>query len=549
MAQLRPTDIYALEQGSAHPGEVETLKMLAKALPNDYTVYHSVHWSNSGRDRKHFGEIDFVIVNRSGAILLIEQKDGPLIERNDGLIKRYSNGQKCVTSQILRSVGSVRDKFREHMGGNDKLSIEHLIYCPDYRVVNVEGVGIDMDRTVDAAAKDQLAARIEQLLGPGAAPADTLDEVVQRFFDQCFHIQPDVGAFVSTQEQTFTCMLEGLDDVIAKLEFAPFRLRVVGTAGCGKTQLTLSHCERLVAAGRHPLLLCFNRPLADLLQPLAPAGVTVDTYYGFCKSTLEALTGVTITPTDDESFWRDLQDRLVAAEIPDEYRFDALVVDEGQDFHAAWWEILELFLTDDASVLWLEDPLQNLRGTEEFELPEFVTYRESANFRTPHTVAEFIKEALPVEFEQRNPLPGLGVQVQTHTDAADLTKKVAHRVVELTRAGFSYDEIAIISCVGRAKATFAECDKVGSVPLRRFTGKYAGDAQVYTDGKLLFDTIRRFKGQQSPAVILVDLDASLKLNDKAERLLYCGMSRATVRLEVMVAEDCPWRERLVAAAN
>ena len=83
-----------------------------------------------------------------------------------------------------------------------------------------------------------------------------------------------------------------------------------------------------------------------------------------------------------DGFWRDVQEKLVAAEITNTPRYDCLIVDEGQDFLAEWHEIIQLFLTEDAVQLWLEDPLQNLRGTDAVPLPGFVTYNETSNFRT-----------------------------------------------------------------------------------------------------------------------------------------------------------------------
>lgn len=49
-----------------------------------------------------------------------------------------------------------------------------------------------------------------------------------------------------------------------------------------------------------------------------------------------------------------------------------------------------------------------------------------------------------------------------------------------------------------------------------------------------------YKGQQAPVVILVDLDETLERNDWATGVLYCAMTRATVRLELVVKKDCPW---------
>lgn len=50
MARICPSDITKLALGGAHSPEVETLALLQRSLPQDYTVFHGVHWS---REYKH----------------------------------------------------------------------------------------------------------------------------------------------------------------------------------------------------------------------------------------------------------------------------------------------------------------------------------------------------------------------------------------------------------------------------------------------------------------------------------------------------------------
>ena len=86
-----------------------------------------------------------------------------------------------------------------------------------------------------------------------------------------------------------------------------------------------------------------------------------------------------------------------------------------------------------------------------------------------------------------------------------------------------------------------ETDQIGNHSIRRFTNEYDEQKnQVYTEGDVVFDTIFRYKGQQAPVIILTDLDESLALNERSRKILYCAMARATVLLELMVEETCPW---------
>ena len=52
MAKIFPSDWRSLEATGAAQREIETLAMLEQALPDTYTLYHGVHWTRVGGDRK-----------------------------------------------------------------------------------------------------------------------------------------------------------------------------------------------------------------------------------------------------------------------------------------------------------------------------------------------------------------------------------------------------------------------------------------------------------------------------------------------------------------
>ena len=83
--------------------------------------------------------------------------------------------------------------------------------------------------------------------------------------------------------------------------------------------------------------------------------------------------------------------------------------------------------------------------------------------------------------------------------------------------------------------------------MRRFSGEYdLFGNQVWTPGQIAFDSIGRFKGQQAPAVILVDVDPDPTEQERATRLLFSGMTRATVRLELLVRAGNPFNAPFLA---
>jgi superfamily I DNA and RNA helicase len=335
---------------------------------------------------------------------------------------------------------------------------------------------------------------------------------------------------------------------------SPFRLRVLGTAGCGKTMVARHVFDRAIAQGRRPLFVCFNRPLSERMKVAVQPGGRVDTWYGLCAAFLESRgRRLEFEAMRQPGFWEQATEMIIGETVPDEWKFDTVIVDEGQDFEPLWAEMLRLLMRPDAEVIWLEDPAQNLRGVAQVRLDGFVTYHARVNYRSPRSIAHFIRRTLPgFAFDCGSELPGLGVGVTPYRDEAEQSRVVARLVAALVAQGFRHDDIVIlttrhVTTPGTPRSIFSTLERVGNYRLRRFTGEYdLLGHQVVTEGQLTFDSIGRFKGQEAPAVILVDVDPDPEAADHGDRLLLSGMTRATVRLELVVRTDNPSNARLLA---
>lgn len=84
MAKVIPSHWQAMVALGAAQRELETLALLARELPDDYTVFHGIHWTRVEHEASLFGEIDFAIVSPGGRLLVIEQKSGFLDETSEG---------------------------------------------------------------------------------------------------------------------------------------------------------------------------------------------------------------------------------------------------------------------------------------------------------------------------------------------------------------------------------------------------------------------------------------------------------------------------------
>lgn len=133
MARIIPDGWRELAVTGAAQREIETLAILADGLPDDYTVYHAVHWTGIDGSYAIYGEIDFAVVSLAGDLLLIEQKSGFLDETADGLVKQYPGKSKSVPVQISRMLSQLRGKLAVR-GDIPSVHTDALLYCPDYTV-------------------------------------------------------------------------------------------------------------------------------------------------------------------------------------------------------------------------------------------------------------------------------------------------------------------------------------------------------------------------------------------------------------------------------
>ncbi|KVV44163.1 nuclease [Burkholderia ubonensis] len=540
MARLIPDDWKSLAATGAAERERETLAALEHTLPDSYTVYHGVHWTRAEQGFSVFGEAAFVVVSPAGRVLLIEQKAGFLRETPKGLVKVYLQTERNVPIQLARTQETLHRRLTAALGAG-VYGVEALLYCPDYTIRQAAIAGVPSERIVDATRKAQLAQVIQQIL-PADEPRVANAPKIHHFLADELALTPDTSALVGQAGTLVTRLSGGLASWARQLEFTPFRLRVIGTAGSGKTQLAVQAMRDAIAAGRRVLYVCFNRPLADYIARIAPPGAKIANYHQLCDWVARD-GGYTPDFGAPDAFGR-LEARFAQTPVPERWRFDVLIVDEGQDFHPSWASALERLLAPDGAWWWLEDPLQNLYMREPVALPGWVSLKALTNYRSPRDLLDFVRdvvgrvEPLAAELRSGSPFDGSDLVVSAYGDANASPAALADACIDATKRaitqalslGFRKQDIAVLSYRGREGSALTALDQLGPHQVKRFTGKYDlfGNPE-YHDGDVLLDSIYRFKGQSAPCVILTEIDFDT-LDARAARKLFVGATRATMKL-------------------
>ncbi|MDQ7990098.1 MAG: ATP-binding domain-containing protein [Candidatus Dactylopiibacterium sp.] len=509
--------------------ELETLQTLADGLPDDYAIFHAVHWTTLQNAAPLHGEIDFALVNRAGAVLLIEQKSGFLSETPDGLASRHGDAVELVSARVSRSQHAILGKLQRQLKRTD-IAVDTLFYCPDYHVRDLQSAGLVPERIVDASRRAHFVAIVQAILPPGEP--DGLAAAVERFMSDTLQLKPDVSALMGQARALATRVAGGLAHWGRQLEFHPHRLRVIGTAGSGKTQLALAEYEASLAAGKRPLYLCYNRPLADHMARVLPPGGLATSFHHLCDLRLR---GAGHTPDFSEpGAFERIVEAAAALPVAAASRFDTVIVDEGQDFDPAWREQIFRLATEDARVIWLEDPLQNLYARPAFDAPGWVTLHASTNYRSPRAALPLLQALVP-GIEAGSPLPGSPLRTLVYHDTDSLLQRAREALRECYGEGFRTQDVVIVSYQGREKSALMPLDALGTNRLRRFDGRYdAHGMPGYSDGDVLLETVFRFKGQSAPAIVFAEIDFET-LDERAVRRLFVGATRAMMKLVLVIS--------------
>lgn len=549
MARLIPDDWKQLAATGAAARERETLSLLESSLPQGYTVYHGVHWTRLNQSFSVIGEAEFVIVSPAGRVMLIEQKAGFLRETPKGLVKVILQTERNVAIQLAQTVERLHRRFTAAFGAGT-YGIEALLYCPDYIVKDTSIAGVAPERIVDAKRRAQLAAVILDALPPEEPPNARVSKIHHFLADE-LALTPDASALVGQAGTLVTRLSGGLATWARRLSFEPFRLRVIGTAGSGKTQLAIQVMKDAADAGKRALYVCFNRPLADHIARVAPENVRVANYHQLCDWIARDI-GAAPDFRSPDVFGR-LEAIFAQAPIDERWSFDVLIVDEGQDFQEPWVAALSRLVRPGGAWWWLEDPLQNLYMREPVALPGWTVLTETTNYRSPRDILDYLRDRLG----ERSPLAA-AVTAGSPFDGSELTfvaydESQAEASVEATKRaitqalalGFRKQDIVVLSYRGREGSALTAVEHLGPHRLRGFTGKYDlfGNPE-YREGDVLLESIYRFKGQSAPCVILTEVDFDT-FDERAARKLFVGATRATMKLIVVASQRATWELRSV----
>ena len=539
--------------------EAKVYRVLRDKLPQDYVVFFQVGWIlRREEEQAKDGETDFLVCHPDHGYLCIEVKGGGVsFDAASGewfSVDRHQQKHPINNpiGQALRAKYSIRSKLNEHPRWHDlylrNVLRGHAVFFPDVGDTNVLGRP-DMPTVLIGSAKTLLEPKawIDSAFAYWGNDAGSFTpigrrgiDVVREVFARSFVVAPLVASLLAEQEARRLVLTK---DQMRVLDFlrSHRRVAVSGGAGTGKTVLALEKARRLASEGFKTLLTCYNRQLADHLSSMCAGTSNLDvmSFHQLCHRQVERanrasgrdlVSEAKVTYPGKDLYEVQLPNALgYSLEIlPD--RYDAIVCDEGQDFREEFWVPLELLLTNyDSSPLYVfYDDNQNLyarAGTFPIRDEPFSMTTNCRNTAPIHEAAYKHYKGVPVSPPD---IQGDDVQFDESSSRDPQAAKINARIVDLiARQGVAPGDIAVLVADALHKAEYYAALRRLPLP------KPATWLEEGVRGKstVLIDTIQRFKGLESPIVILWGLD-TIDLSQRQE-LLYVGTSRAKSLLVIV----------------
>lgn len=349
--------------------------------------------------------------------------------------------------------------------------------------------------------------------------------------------------------------VRGIIDAAHKLD----RVQIEGYAGTGKTYAALYRARRELGDGRRTLVTCFNEPLASALGATLGARaighatparqVRADRCVVANLHTLAACAANSTGRTPPSSLpMSERYDALIAA-LGEAARagelgaFDAVVVDEGQDFTPAMLDAVEALAGPAGRIAFFHDPNQAIYAksggdgiARRFGRP--LVLRE--NLRNSVSITAFLKSldparigdiVAPPSVRDGQPVVVLEFAPDDHDGQRNAIKRIVKHLVD--GEDVRPEDLVILSPFRKDRGVLAKEQLIAGfplVPLAEMEGRDDTEPPC-----IRWETLHRFKGLEAPAVILHDVRGGAE--NVAYEAIYTACSRAQHALFIIRTTD------------
>jgi hypothetical protein len=512
-----------------------------KQLPDIYDVFYSRKFITDGVGKKPEFEIDFIISIPEKAIICLEVKGG-LIDYN-GSSDRWTQNSRPLSSPISQISGSTHSFINLHRETLSDLPIMWALCFPDCEVSHAKQFPSSLSESqvidsikllhIEHALEDLFAQVIKTHANRRGIKRWQYEKFKKTLLRGLGFVQT-LGTRIKYDHERFLELTE------RQLRFFEgvrenHNLLIDGPAGSGKTIIAKTLAQDFLSDGKSVLFMCYNRTLANKIRyefDRNEKELKVCTFHSLARETIDHFEpnwwGEVDKSGDD--FWElEVPAKLDSfMEFVDSH-YDVLIIDEGQDFKAFWFDLVFQFINPQSRKFIFMDKFQDIFG--HFEgVPDdstFSKYHLRENCRNTKSIVSYLESILNQNIETFDRAPdGEGVSVESFDIAAIMVKWLDKELRGLfSKEKVKENQVLLILNSSKNESSLATCEALAGMPLKALDNK----ARFQT-GVINYSTINTFKGLEVEVVFVIDAN----LNEAKAYEFYTECSRAISFLQVCV---------------
>ncbi len=550
MAKFIDNPFHAADISTAGGATELTVRKALEVLPQSFTVF--VNYEATSASGKILGEFDTVVITPTGAVIVLEVKAGNLTADETGdLVRNYAGEVKSINAQVESQARLIHRRLRGRFP-HKYLRFKQFLVLPYGTVQSVSSFNRDELHIIDSRRFKDLAQIISKIdRDPIKGEAPTASEI-NDFFRGTIEVAPNISALVEGQRVIGDQGCEELSKWVPRIETAAPVIEIEAPAGGGKTRLAVALLQRAIERGEKAIYLGFNRNNIERLRlsPIASKLRFFGTWHEFSREvTHEERDPAELTNEEKAAWFEEISEKAIGALEATSLPYDTIVVDGAEDFKVAWISALANALTEMGHIYILRDNFLY----SEYERPEFmpqdhilVRSTESARISTNLADAMIRLGIVSPDFEGNSHIKDINYEFVDVTNG-DFKKATSKALQDAIALGYKAKDIALLTAHGLSSSQLIKRESLQGFVFRKPTGIFNKEGNmVFTEGEIFFDTVRRFKGLNSPCVIVTEWDYA-DFGEREKSLLYLAMTRASMQLVILMTPES--MQKIVASLS
>ena len=340
-------------------GENALLRFLDDNLPEDWKIFIRPYLNN--------GRPDIVILNPNVGLMIYSVKEWKSVnydpeynlEETAAYIKQVNNYRNKIIEQIIPDMGEKIDE-------NNRLFalVQTGIYLHNISGEDARELFGNLSYPTITGFDDLIEDSINYVV-PGAGFKRS-SYMTKEWADEIeFWLKPPFHSKRQGEKLKLTAKQKNHSKP------KPGHRRIRGAAGSGKTLVIAYRAAKLAAEGHKVLVMTFNLTLWHYIKDMVAStpfdfewkNITFNHFHGFCNDILNELS----VPKPSKNYFDEVVPKVEEAISDiniDRFKFDAILIDEGQDCKWEWYNLLSKFLNERDELLFVCDKNQNIYGRE-----------------------------------------------------------------------------------------------------------------------------------------------------------------------------------------